>query len=103
MDIREWTIEEVTQLSIEIGALKGALIDAGILTSEQLNASLARKQAIAVSSFAAPEQPESPSLTLSVAEVNQRFREMLRDSPAEPLSSQPGSPEKAPEPPSAGS
>jgi hypothetical protein len=60
MDIREWTIEEVTQLSIEIGALKGALIDAGILTSEQLNAALARQQAIADSAFTGPaEEPFS--------------------------------------------
>lgn len=103
MDIREWTIEEVTQLSIEIGALKSALIDAGILTSEQLNAALARQQEIAGWAFSAPERPESPPLALSVAEINQRFREMLRDSPAGPLSSQPRIPEKDLEPPSAGS
>ncbi|WP_312708605.1 hypothetical protein [Stenotrophomonas sp.] len=93
---RDWTTEEISAISIEIGALKGALIDAGILTSEQLNAALVRQRAIA-------KEAEPQSFPLSVAEVTRRFREMLRDSPAEPLSSRPGSSETAPAPPSEGS
>lgn len=55
-----WVLREINEISVEIGALKGALIDAGILTSEQLNAALVRQEAIAASAFSGPaEEPSS--------------------------------------------
>lgn len=55
-----WVLREINEISVEIGALKGALIDAGILTSEQLNAALVRQKAIADSVLSEPaEEPSS--------------------------------------------
>lgn len=63
---RRWVLKEISAISIEIGALKGALNDAGILTSEQINASLDRQKAIADSVFTEPaaepsSQPQQPA------------------------------------------
>ncbi|HFF3031950.1 TPA: hypothetical protein ACGCGJ_000420 [Stenotrophomonas maltophilia] len=53
----DWVLREINEISVEIGALKGALIDAGILTSEQLNAALVRQRAIADSANGPAEEP----------------------------------------------
>lgn len=55
----DWVLREINEISVEIGALKGALIDAGILTSEQLNAALVRQKAIADSVNEPAEEPSS--------------------------------------------
>lgn len=55
-----WVLREINEISVEIGALKGALIEAGILTSEQLNAALVRQRAISASALSEPA--EEPSL-----------------------------------------
>lgn len=60
MRLLPWLQGEINEISVEIGALKGALIDAGILTSEQLNAALVRQKAIASSVLSEPaEEPSS--------------------------------------------